>query len=139
MLVGSCGAVGSRKKTERNRRCWTQEEETTLITALKDLIVRGWKSDNGFRAGYLNKLEAAMKAKFPTTDLKALPHINSKLSSWKKSYYSLTEILSRSGVGWNLKGTYMLECEDDQWEQIVKVTCIAYLINFITNLYVLVD
>lgn len=110
-------------------------EEATLILALKELIVNGWKSDNGFRAGYLNKLEDALQRAVPNTDLKALPHINSKLSSWKKSYYSLTGMLSRSGVGFNLRGNHMIDVEDDQWEQIVKVNtslsaidvCIKYI------------
>lgn len=93
------------------------------MAAMKELIVTGWKSDNGFRSGYLNKLEAAMNKAFPNTDLKRMPHINSKLSSWKKNYYSLTSMLSRSGVGWNLNGNFTIDCTNDQWELIVKVSC----------------
>lgn len=92
-----------------------------MISSLKELIVQGWKSDNGFRAGYTIKLEEAMKHHFPNTDLRATPHINSKLSTWKKNYYSLSNILSRSGVGFNVKGNHKIDCEDETWEQLVKV------------------
>lgn len=74
MKTGSSGVGCSSKKTERNRRSWTQKEEATLILALKEMIVSGWKSDNGFRAGYLNKLEDALQRAVPNTDLKALPY-----------------------------------------------------------------
>lgn len=84
------------------RRNWSQKEEEILLAAVRELVVHGWKSDNGFRAGYLLKLEEAMKKEFPQTDLKGSPHIVSKLCSWKKNYGSLTGILSRSGIGWEL-------------------------------------
>ncbi|KAL8545172.1 hypothetical protein ACS0TY_005385 [Phlomoides rotata] len=45
---------------------------------------KGWKSDNGFRTGYLTKLEGVMKAPFPQTGLCASPNITSKLTAWKK-------------------------------------------------------
>ena len=30
-----------------NRRNWTDREEEVLLTTLKELVVQGWKSDNG--------------------------------------------------------------------------------------------
>ncbi|KAL8541068.1 hypothetical protein ACS0TY_002377 [Phlomoides rotata] len=51
------------------RRIWTSMEEKVLINALKDLVNKGWKSDNGFRAGYLSKCEDALKEDFAKTDL----------------------------------------------------------------------
>lgn len=119
--TGSSGVSRRMKKTDRNRRSWTDREEAVLIASLRELIAQGFKSDNGFRAGYLTKLEEALKKEFPSTDLKGNPHINSKLCAWKKNYYSLTGILSRSGVGFNVRGTHTIDIEDDQWEQIVKV------------------
>ncbi|KAH6836844.1 hypothetical protein C2S53_008556 [Perilla frutescens var. hirtella] len=107
-------------KSDKTRRSWSTREEEVLLAALKELVVQGWKSYNGFRAGYWNKLEEAMKKEFPSTDLKGMSHINSKTTTWKKNYYSLSAILNRSGVGFNLKGTHMIECNDEQWDQIVK-------------------
>ncbi|KAH6755886.1 hypothetical protein C2S53_007143 [Perilla frutescens var. hirtella] len=117
-------------KSDKTRRSWSTREEEVLLTALKGLVVQWWKSDNGFRAGYLNKLEEAMKKEFPSTDLKGMPHINSKTTTWKKNDYSLSAMLNRSGVGFNLKGTHMIDCNDEQWEQIVKCDANARLMRF---------
>ncbi|XP_057778869.1 uncharacterized protein LOC130997546 [Salvia miltiorrhiza] len=88
------------------------------MAALKELVAQGWKSDNGFRAGYLNKLEDAMRAAYPGTDLKGVPHINSKICAMKKNYYSLSLMLGRTGFGFNANGT--IDCTDEEWAEIVK-------------------
>lgn len=93
-----------------------------LLGTLKDLIARGWKADNGFRGGYHQKIEAEMRREFPGTDIKANPHIQSKIHTWKKSYGSLSQILSASGVGFNLNGDYKIDVDDQQWDQIAKVS-----------------
>ncbi|XP_057779530.1 uncharacterized protein LOC130998112 [Salvia miltiorrhiza] len=108
------------KKTDKKRRSWSTSEQEVLLTALKELVAQGWKSDNGFRAGYLKKLEEAMKKTFPTTDVKGMPHKNSKTTTWKKDYYSLSLMLSNSGVGFNVDGKHMVDCTDEQWEAITK-------------------
>ncbi|XP_057798151.1 uncharacterized protein LOC131014254 [Salvia miltiorrhiza] len=111
---------GMASKPEKTRRSWTSREEEMLLASLKELVAQGWKADNGFRAGYLLKLEEAMRKEFIGTDIKGMPHINSKISAWKKSYNSLLTALDVSGVGFNAKGTFMLDCDNDQWEQILK-------------------
>ncbi|KAG8371126.1 hypothetical protein BUALT_Bualt13G0054400 [Buddleja alternifolia] len=60
-------------------RCWTADEEKALVEAMKDLVVRGYKADNGFKSGYQNLLEQAMMQAFPSTTLKAEPRINSRI------------------------------------------------------------
>ncbi|XP_057773450.1 uncharacterized protein LOC131003052 [Salvia miltiorrhiza] len=119
---GSTGTTRSGRvnKTDQKRRSWSVREEEVLIVALKELVALGWKSDNGFRAGYLSKLEEAMKKEFPTTDLKGMPHINSKVTTWKKTYSSLWNILKTSGVGFNVNGKHMIDCDDEQWENFVR-------------------
>ncbi|XP_042058409.1 uncharacterized protein LOC121802780 [Salvia splendens] len=107
------------RKGDRSRRIWTVREEEILDACLLDLVSSGWKSDNGFRTGYLGKIEDAIRKEFPNTDIKGTPHVNSKLTAWKKSYQSLRGILGRSGVGFNSDGEYRIECDDDQWEAIV--------------------
>ncbi|KAL8533459.1 hypothetical protein ACS0TY_009737 [Phlomoides rotata] len=42
-----------------------------------------------------------MRKLLPCTDLVANPHINSKIHVWKKEYGSLSDLLSKSGIGWN--------------------------------------
>ncbi|KAL1540204.1 hypothetical protein AAHA92_24590 [Salvia divinorum] len=105
-----CSDMGRNKpKSENTRRGWSFREEKILLASLKDIIAQGWKSENGFRGGYLFKLEDALKREFPNTDIKATPHITSKITIWKKSYYSLQGILSRSGIGFNLNGDHRIE------------------------------
>ncbi|XP_057794964.1 uncharacterized protein LOC131011181 [Salvia miltiorrhiza] len=108
-------------KNDKSRRSWSAKEEVVLIQALKELVADGWKSDNGFRAGFLAKLEDALKKEFPGTDLRANPHINSKLGTWKKNYYSLSGMLGKSGSGFNLNSNNMIDCDNELWEQICRV------------------
>lgn len=108
-------------KGDRSRRCWSDREEAALIAGLKELVAIGWKSDNGFRGGYLQRLQESIKKEFPRTDIKPHPHIYSKVSTWKKNYSSICSILDRSGVGFNVHNDYKIECDDEQWSQIVQV------------------
>ncbi|XP_073119787.1 uncharacterized protein [Henckelia pumila] len=111
--------VGRSKKTEKTRRSWTSREEDVLIQSLKDVVTKGWKSENGFKAGYLNVLESAMKESLPGCDLRGNPHINSKVHVWKKAYGTLVTILGRSGTGWNdIEKT--IDATDETWEALIK-------------------
>ncbi|KAL1536951.1 hypothetical protein AAHA92_29519 [Salvia divinorum] len=107
-------------RVDRSCRCWSDREEAIMIVALKDLVAHGWKSDNDFRAGYIKRVEETLKREFPTTDLKVNPHIHSKIIAWKKNYYSLSAILARSGVGFSAHGDFKIDCDDEQWPQIVQ-------------------
>ncbi|KAG6406466.1 hypothetical protein SASPL_134068 [Salvia splendens] len=105
---------------DRSRRVWTQREEEILMSTMKELAAAGWKSDNGFRAGYLTRAKEALRREFPKTDLCVHPHIKSKISTWKRNYYSLTLILDHSGVGFNADGNYKIDIDDEQWAQVVQ-------------------
>lgn len=118
------------RKGDRSRRIWTEREEEILAASLVELVARGWKSDNGFRSGYLAKIEDNIRAEFPKTDIKGQPHIVSKMSAWKKNYISLRSILSRSGVGFNADGDYKIDINDDQWEQVVRVRLLCPFMVF---------
>ncbi|KAH6801342.1 hypothetical protein C2S52_001806 [Perilla frutescens var. hirtella] len=108
------------KKTDKRRRCWSSLEEQQLIVALKEVVTRGWKCENGFKIGYLGVLEQLMLQALPGTDLKAEPHINSKIHVWRKNYASLSTMVSRSGFDWN-DSTHTIEVDNDQiWENYVK-------------------
>ncbi|KAG8377842.1 hypothetical protein BUALT_Bualt08G0075600 [Buddleja alternifolia] len=84
-----------------SRRCWTPKEEKVLANALKELPVRGYKADNGFKSGYQNLLEQAMIQAFPGINIRAEPHINSPITVWRKNYGTISTMQSRSGFGWN--------------------------------------
>ncbi|KAL8541013.1 hypothetical protein ACS0TY_002338 [Phlomoides rotata] len=106
------GLDGERTKTVRGRRSWSKIEEDALILCLTNLIIEGWKSDNGFKVGFLRELEKGMRKIIPTTDILATPHINSKIHVWKKKYGALSDLLNKSGIGWN-STTSMIEIEDE--------------------------
>lgn len=107
------------------RRIWTLQEEEALINCLKDLVVSGWKCENGFRTGYLLCLEKGLMKVFPGTDLRAEPHINSKMHVWKKSYGSLSSMLGSSGFGWNDESKMIIVDRDEIWKQYIKVDSFA--------------
>ena len=92
-----------------------------MAAMLLDLVARGWKSDNGFRTGYLQRIEDSIRKEFPNSDVKASPHITSRMSAWKKNYNSLRNILARTGVGYNTHGDHKIDIDDDQWAQVVQV------------------
>ncbi|KAK6137430.1 hypothetical protein DH2020_028853 [Rehmannia glutinosa] len=117
-----------RKRNDKGRRSWSRREEEALVAALKEVIANGWKSENGFKIGYLQALEQEMQKIIPGTDLKGIPHINSKIHVWKKDYGSLVTMLSRSGIGWNVT-TNMIEAPDDAWVEYVKVDANARLMR----------
>ncbi|KAL8536790.1 hypothetical protein ACS0TY_012094 [Phlomoides rotata] len=87
---------------------------------MKELVTKGWKTENGFKSGYLLKLESEMLKKIPGTNLRANPHITSRITIWKKFHGSLQTMLSNnSGIGFN-PTTRLLDCHDDCWARIVK-------------------
>ncbi|KAG6513475.1 hypothetical protein ZIOFF_023805 [Zingiber officinale] len=118
--VTSQNCADKGKKTDKTRRGWSEREEEVLIQALKEAIIEGWKSCNGFRAGYLGFLERRMKAAFSETNLCGNPHINSKVHVWKKMYGNLVTILSKSGVGWN-DTEKTIEASNETWDALIMV------------------
>ncbi|KAL8519024.1 hypothetical protein ACS0TY_010099 [Phlomoides rotata] len=65
---------------------------------------------------------------FPNTDLKPEPHINSRITVWKRNYHSLFEILKNTGVGLD-STTKMIEATDEQWDAFMKVDPNAQLMR----------
>ncbi|KAL8553276.1 hypothetical protein ACS0TY_001808 [Phlomoides rotata] len=113
-------AVRGRKRlVSSSRRVWTFVEEKELVSALKELVVRGLKCDNGFKSGYLNILENTLASKFPGTDLKGDPHINSKIHVWKKQYACLKSMLGVSGIGLN-STTFHIDALPEVWAAHIK-------------------
>ncbi|KAL8496916.1 hypothetical protein ACS0TY_020556 [Phlomoides rotata] len=101
-----------RVKFVRGHRSWSKIEEDALIMCLTNVVIEGWKSENGFKAGFQRELEKAMRRILHATDIVVNPHINSKIHVWKKEYGALSDLLSKSGIGWN-STTSMIEVEDE--------------------------
>ncbi|KAG8387961.1 hypothetical protein BUALT_Bualt02G0075600 [Buddleja alternifolia] len=119
----ACGSNASSyqgKKMVSCRRMWTKPEEDVLVQSLKEIISTGWKADNCFRVGYLDILQDKIMRAFPRTDLRANPHISSKMHSWKKQYNSLYTIFGGTGVGWNPTSKMIDTVDDAAWETACK-------------------
>lgn len=87
---------------KRERRIWSAEEETILIDLLYEMNSSGWKVDTGHKSGYLSYIEKEMAKKLPNSDLKADPHIKSKVKILKKQLSYILEIQQYgSGFGWD--------------------------------------
>ncbi|KAL7215875.1 hypothetical protein ACSBR1_027925 [Camellia fascicularis] len=97
------GTTSSHKKG-KPRRFWNHREELFLITTMKDVTASNprWKLDNNqFRAGFYNECEKKILSAFPGTNLRATPHIDSKIKLWRKQYNTLQYMLKISGFGWD--------------------------------------
>ncbi|KAG6482883.1 hypothetical protein ZIOFF_059522 [Zingiber officinale] len=92
-----------KRKTQSTKHLWTKQEDAALVDCLVELSKdSAWKSENGFRTGYLVHLEKLMAAKLPSSSLKANPHIESRYKLLKRQFYAITEMLNHnSGFGWN--------------------------------------
>lgn len=87
MEVNQCSREGGSRGRGINKRYWTYEEDTVLIKYLHDHELAWdpkWKSESGFKNGYMNKLEEVINGALPNCDLKAVPHIESRIKHWLK-------------------------------------------------------
>ncbi|KAL8474048.1 hypothetical protein ACS0TY_030775 [Phlomoides rotata] len=83
-----------------------------LKVGVDDYLSNQPVEENGFRAGFQRELEKGMRKIMPGIDIIANPHINSKIHVWKKDYGVLSDLLSKSGIGWNSTNS-MIEIEDE--------------------------
>ncbi|KAL0364130.1 UNVERIFIED_CONTAM: hypothetical protein Sangu_0510600 [Sesamum angustifolium] len=113
-----CGA--GRKEGKLSRRIWSFVGEESLLVAKKEIARNGWKSDNGFRTGYLGALEQLMNKSYPNSGLKSNPHISSKIQVWKKTYSCLSGMLSKSEFGWD-GSAHVVTDNDDVFHSYFKV------------------
>ncbi|KAL8484365.1 hypothetical protein ACS0TY_026879 [Phlomoides rotata] len=99
------GMEAEKGKVTRGRRCWTKVEEDAVIQCLVGI----------------RELEKGMRKLIPGTDILANPHINSNIHVWKKEYGNLSDLLGKSGIGWN-STTYTLDIIDESvWDAQKRV------------------
>ncbi|KAL8524061.1 hypothetical protein ACS0TY_013869 [Phlomoides rotata] len=103
-------------KSTRGWRTWSKIEEDALVQCLTDIVNDGWKADNGFRCGFQRELEKGMRKLLVGTDIVANPHINSKIHVWKKEYGALSNLLSKSGIGWNSTTNTIDVLDETVWD-----------------------
>ncbi|KAL0291734.1 UNVERIFIED_CONTAM: hypothetical protein Sradi_7015400 [Sesamum radiatum] len=120
---------GGKRDGKGTRRSWSTAEEEALIQSLKEIVQASWKCENGFRTGYLGILEQMIRKKCPSSGLKAVPHISSKIHVWKKTYGTLLTTLTRSGFGWNATNN-TLDAKDDAFENYAKSDPFAHSLRY---------
>ncbi|KAK4382562.1 hypothetical protein Sango_2859200 [Sesamum angolense] len=129
---GTSKPRGCRAKADKGstRRTWTQREKEVLVNALRTIVTTRWKCENGFRAGYLNQLEAIMCKQLPNTDIRAEPHINSKIHVWKKHYGTLMCMMGKSGFGWDDSRSMITVDSQDVWDEYCKIDASARVMRY---------
>ena len=61
-----------------------------------------WRGEGGnFKVGFLSQLEKMMANKIPNCNIKAQPHIHSRLKLLKQQYGAIYDMLNTSGFGWD--------------------------------------
>ena len=79
---------GQSSQSKGSRRVWKAHEEETLLTILEDGVNHGLRCDNGFfKSGTMIRIEKSLAEKFSNTDLRVVPHIESKMRFWKKNVW----------------------------------------------------
>ena len=85
-----------------DKRIWFVEEEAMVVDILYEMNGFGWKLDTDHKSGYLNFIEKEMVKKQPNCDLKADPHIKSKVKILKKQLNNILDIQQHgSDFGWD--------------------------------------
>ncbi|KAL2895478.1 Fringe glycosyltransferase [Bienertia sinuspersici] len=114
----------------RNKRFWTAEEDKALINALHELSTDPhWKCENGFRNGYMNRLEDLIGKAIPDCGLKSSPHIDSRLKTLLGKFRAITQILATSGFKWDDERN-MISMDRfvyDEYCKVILLSCCWYL------------
>ncbi|KAK9094272.1 hypothetical protein Scep_025741 [Stephania cephalantha] len=90
-----------------------------------DMVASGvYKCDNGFKPGYLNHVEEALKITCPNSGIKVRPHIESRLKSLKKDWFIVNDMIcgirhGTSGFGFDSTSN-MVTAPDDVWEDYLR-------------------
>ncbi|KAL5785121.1 hypothetical protein ACOSQ2_007513 [Xanthoceras sorbifolium] len=105
----------------KQMRAWTIFEEESFLTVLKDFVANDKRCDTGnFKAGSLAQIEKALNQICPESNLKANPHLESKLKKWKKNYSTIYDMMNTSGFAWNDVKKYIEVDSNEAWENYVK-------------------
>ncbi|KAK9098047.1 hypothetical protein Syun_025092 [Stephania yunnanensis] len=120
---GRCSREDSHEDSANNsktsRRKWSHAEDVALVNAMVEMVASGvYKYDNGFKPGYLTKVEEALKTTCPNSGIKARPHIESRLKSLKKDWFIVNDIIcgirhGTSGFGFDSTSNMVTAPEDN--------------------------
>ncbi|KAL6284403.1 hypothetical protein ACE6H2_015332 [Prunus campanulata] len=106
-----------------SRRVWKAHEEEALLTIPEDVVNRGLQCDNSsFKFGIMIQIEKSLVEKFPNTDLRVVPHIESKKRFWKKLYGIIFDMINKSGFAWNDSLKCIEVDSDAAWNTYVQIS-----------------
>jgi len=70
-----------------NKHFWSKVEDAISVDSLLELSQSPlWKTNCGFKNGYLQKLKAILEEKLPGCGLKGNPHIRSRVKTLKTKW-----------------------------------------------------
>lgn len=107
-------------ETKAKRRTWKKIEEDALIRCMRNEYSDKWSADNSFKAGFFTLIEKELTKLLPNTDIRANPHIDSKVKYWKTIYNLITDILRVSGFSWSDVNKCIVVDEASVWEDYEK-------------------
>ncbi|KAK9107356.1 hypothetical protein Syun_023367 [Stephania yunnanensis] len=122
---GRCSHEDSVDNSKTSRRKWSHAEDVALVNVVVEIVASGvYKCDNGFKPGYLTKVEEALKITCPNSGIKARPHMKSRLKSLKKDWFIVNDMICgiRHGTsGFDFDSTSnIVTAPDDVWENYLR-------------------
>ncbi|KAM2590328.1 hypothetical protein TB2_042878 [Malus domestica] len=94
--------LNATQEPKGRRRKWEAFEEEVLLGVLEDFVARKQRCDTGdFKQGTLVEIAKAVNVLCPHSNIKANPHIESKLKKWKKTYSMVVDMINTSEFAWN--------------------------------------
>ncbi|KAK9163157.1 hypothetical protein Syun_004059 [Stephania yunnanensis] len=82
-----------------------------------------YRGDNGFKPGYVTHLEGALKISCPTSMIKAIPHIESRIKTSKRDWFIVNDMIhgvKHSSIGFGFNNTSnMVVTKDEVWDDYI--------------------
>ncbi|KAL5780120.1 hypothetical protein ACOSQ2_010857 [Xanthoceras sorbifolium] len=120
MDVGGSSQPNKHEK-RASRRVWTKEEEEALLGIMDEIVANGGRADcSSFKAGTFKIIEVRLSNILPNCGLRASPHIESKVKSWKKDYGVIYDMKNTSGFGWNRERQCIEVDSNETWNSYVQ-------------------
>ncbi|RZC46054.1 hypothetical protein C5167_038997 [Papaver somniferum] len=112
--------LADQMKVVAPHRSWVEAEDNVLVDILTELTLDGkWKSDTGFKSGYLKVIEQKLTEKLPTCGL-TTTNIDSRIKTLKKHAMTINEMVT---IGSGFEFDYInnkLVCEKSLFDDWAK-------------------
>ncbi|KAL5574249.1 hypothetical protein UlMin_023846 [Ulmus minor] len=127
----------SKKGPGQNKRFWIGDEDIKLVKALLEIHNEGkFKAKDNFKPSHLKAIEKYLEEKLHGCELKAKPHIESRMKTLKTQFYVVHEMLTGpncSGFGWD-SDRKMVTAEKPIWDAYLQVIFILVVVCFLFTL-----